>query len=81
MPYHVIFFKLLGNYVIFTKSSSQKANENSLLRKSFLDPNRYQPNTNLAVLKSVKIAKLLKKALFVKKLMQPNTSNVKEVLT
>ena len=54
MAYDIIFssFKFLVSYVIFTKNSSQKANENNLLKRAFGIQIVVQPNTNLTVLTS-----------------------------
>jgi len=57
----------LDSYVIFTKSSSQKTNENSLLKKSFLGPNSSSKQLFNQTPIRVKVAKLVQKALFYQK--------------
>ena len=57
MTYDIIFLKILGSYVIFTKNSSQKANEKEPFGKEFFWvqtalSNSYQPNISLAILTS-----------------------------
>ena len=47
-------FKLLGSYVILTNNYSQKANGNSLLRKSFLVPNNSSTKHQFSLKRSCK---------------------------
>ena len=67
------FFKLQDSYVIMVNSNVQRANENSLLRKSYLGSNNSSTKHQFNPFESEKLNPLPQKAFFSKKLLQSNT--------